>query len=142
MVAPQVKAYVGIDYAQSMLDLARRRNERFANASFVLNDGITIPFADASFDCIYCDLVLQHVVRSNTTKILTEMRRVLKPDGRAALQVLSTERAHFYGPQFTFTVEELRELLPGWAVAPDPEWRWHYIICQFPCATPATNHAT
>lgn len=44
-----------------------------------------LPFADASFDWILCNHVLEHI--PNDTKAMQELYRVLKPGGKALLQV-------------------------------------------------------
>jgi SAM-dependent methyltransferase len=43
-------------------------------------DGITLPFADDSFDVVFSSSVLEHV--ANLALLSAEMRRVLKPGGR------------------------------------------------------------
>lgn len=44
-----------------------------------------LPFADASFDWVLCNHVLEHI--PNDTKAMKELFRVLKPGGTALLQV-------------------------------------------------------
>lgn len=44
-----------------------------------------LPFADASFDWVLCNHVLEHI--PNDTKAIQELFRVLKPGGTALLQV-------------------------------------------------------
>lgn len=121
LVAPKAGRYVGLDYSNEMLNIARRRCGKLSNASFVMGDGISIPFPDAYFDCIFCELVFQHMVRATTLGILNEMLRVLKPTGRAALQFPT----RFYGKDIGFTVEELGAILPGWRLTESE----HYIVC-------------
>mgnify|MGYP005726906385 CR=1 FL=1 len=55
-------------------------------------DICNLPFADATFDWILCNHVLEHI--PNDTKAMKELYRVLKPGGKALLQVpLDTNRA-------------------------------------------------
>ena len=54
-------------------------------------DICNLPFADATFDWILCNHVLEHI--PNDTKAMKELYRVLKPGGKALLQVpLDTNR--------------------------------------------------
>ena len=54
-----------------------------------------LPFADASFDWILCNHVLEHI--PNDTKAMQELYRVLKPGGKALLQVpLESNRAETF----------------------------------------------
>jgi len=47
-------------------------------------DMLAMQFGDETFDCVIANHVLEHV--SNVQRALTEIRRVLKPDGIAILQ--------------------------------------------------------
>jgi len=85
-----------------------------------------LPFADASFDLVWCTEVLEHVVKPSVT--LREINRVLKPGGKLLLStpnsrfwVFQMFRAFGKGPadmqnqdhkQF-FSYEDLRRLLPA-----------------------------
>jgi len=66
------------------LDLDQERNRRrgLADAYY---DGTRFPFEDASFDCVLCSQVLEHV--SEPGAFLEEIARVLKPDGELLLTV-------------------------------------------------------
>ncbi len=120
LVAPKVKTYVGVDYSEAMLDLARSRNS--PDAQFVLS-GNRIPFQDNWFDCVFSELVFQHNQRNVTIHLLDEIKRVLKTNGRAALQLPGM----FYGREIGFTADELARLLSGWRFSEDE----YYIYCFF-----------
>ena len=51
----------------------------------VFYDGGTFPFPDASFDAVFCSQVLEHVF--NPESFLSEIRRVLRPEGKLLLTV-------------------------------------------------------
>jgi len=48
-------------------------------------DGQKLPFADASFDFVSCNHVLEHVFE--TEKFLREIRRITRPDGLVVISV-------------------------------------------------------
>jgi SAM-dependent methyltransferase len=50
----------------------------------VMMDVHDIPFDDATFDVLFCNHVLEHVI--DDVKVMQEIRRVLKPGGWAILQ--------------------------------------------------------
>jgi ubiquinone/menaquinone biosynthesis C-methylase UbiE len=86
---------VGLDIAPAMLIGAR---QRLSDPSFcaVAADGQALPFDDASFDAVVCQLGLQFF--PNPARGLTEFRRVLRDGRRAAVCVVSTpERAPMWG---------------------------------------------
>jgi ubiquinone/menaquinone biosynthesis C-methylase UbiE len=124
LIAPKVGRYIGVDYSEVMLNLARERNQQ-PNAEFVKGDGLTIPLPDASVNVVICELVLQHLTRATSLKLFDEMRRALKPDGRAAIQFPT----RFYGADIGFAPEELAR--PGWRVSCDEHPR-HYIYLRCP----------
>ena len=66
---------VGVDVLQEMLDLAQRKGVR----QVVLADAMSLPFGDASSDCVTIAFGLRNL--ENWAAALGEMFRVLKPDG-------------------------------------------------------------
>ena len=56
-----------------------------ASAAFVEGDATRLPFADASFDRVIVSEVLEHIPDDGVA--MSEVARVLKPEGRAAVTV-------------------------------------------------------
>ncbi|MEQ8859609.1 MAG: class I SAM-dependent methyltransferase [Pseudomonadales bacterium] len=84
---------VGLDLAGADLATAARRAAEFAapdaaaerRLDWVRGSGLALPFDAASFDCVICAEVLEHV--PDYAGVLREIRRVLKPGGVVALSV-------------------------------------------------------
>lgn len=80
----------GIDISPEMIELARRRAEE-ANLSdrvrFQVADVGALPFPDNEFDLVVSTLSLHHW--ADPTRGLAEMRRVLKPAGKAYIYDLA-----------------------------------------------------
>jgi SAM-dependent methyltransferase len=72
----------GIDFAEDMVDEARRRNP---SIDFHVGDAAALPFDDATFDAVVIGFGLHHMAEPQ--KALTEAKRVLKPGGRVAFTV-------------------------------------------------------
>lgn len=77
---------VSLDLNPEILDFARGRwslDQRLdvQRSSFVAGDGQLLPFADSTFDGVICLNALHHM--PDYTATLREIRRVLKPGGRA-----------------------------------------------------------
>jgi SAM-dependent methyltransferase len=84
---PEVR-WVGADIAQSPEVAQRTRHD----AEFVTFDGETLPFADDSFDLVYCKQVLEHVRRPEP--LVGEVARVLRPGGLFAGSTSHLEAFH------------------------------------------------
>jgi len=91
---------VAADVLLRKLRYGRRFNRWVIQAS-----GFAIPFADASFPCVLCSQVIEHVPKSSP--ILDELCRVLEPGGRL---VLGTPD---YAKWQWVTIEKLYGLVPG-----------------------------
>ncbi|HET8894306.1 MAG TPA: class I SAM-dependent methyltransferase [Gaiellaceae bacterium] len=75
--------YTGIDLSEVNAEAATK-----AGLTFVQGDVTQpLPFADASFDCVFCLELLEHLIAP--ARLLAEIHRVLKADGRAVVSVPS-----------------------------------------------------
>ncbi|KKP88086.1 MAG: hypothetical protein UR93_C0022G0001 [Berkelbacteria bacterium GW2011_GWA2_35_9] len=68
----------------------------------------SLSFSNHSFDLIFCSHVLEHI--KNDQKALTEIKRVLKPNGLAIIQVPIKD--YFRGKKIIQTIEETEPLNP------------------------------
>jgi len=73
-------AITGIDKSPSMLGVARRNLG--ADADLHLGDARQMPFADDSFDLVTISLAIHEMRQAMREGVLSEMKRVLRPDGR------------------------------------------------------------
>jgi SAM-dependent methyltransferase len=98
---------IGVDIAPAMLMCAR---ERLTDPSFspVAADGQALPFKDASFDAVVCQLGLQFF--PDPARGLAEFRRVLRPGASVGLCVISTPDK---APMWGILAEELGRRLPA-----------------------------
>lgn len=95
--------YTGIDVPQAEA-FAMRGSDKV-----VPFDGISIPFADASFDAVLCTEVLEHAAAPSA--LIDEMARVLKPGGTLLATVPFSARVHYAPYDFhRFTKYALAEM--------------------------------
>jgi SAM-dependent methyltransferase len=73
---------VGVDFSAAMLALAR---ERAPAATLMEGNAEHLPFGDAEFDVVLSNFGMLHV--PDQPRALSEVRRVLRPDGRFAFTV-------------------------------------------------------
>jgi ubiquinone/menaquinone biosynthesis C-methylase UbiE len=74
----------GIDASPEMIARARRKAAKAGvDATFEVAVVEALPFADASFDVVMSTLMLHHLPRPVRRQCAAEMRRVLRPGGRA-----------------------------------------------------------
>jgi ubiquinone/menaquinone biosynthesis C-methylase UbiE len=97
---------VGIDLEEYKLRFAREQRDRLGAASprFVCYDGAKLPFADESFDCLFCVDVIEHLPTPDY--FVSEFRRVLAPGG---LLLLS-----FGPPWYHAHGKHMWAKVPGW----------------------------
>ena len=77
--APGVRV-VGLEQAPEQIAAAGAA----PGVEFVCGDAHDIPFADSTFDVVYARYLLEHV--RDPVVVLSELRRVLRPGGRIAVQ--------------------------------------------------------
>jgi demethylmenaquinone methyltransferase/2-methoxy-6-polyprenyl-1,4-benzoquinol methylase len=70
----------GVDFCRPMLERAARKEPRIA---FVEGDALQLPFDDAVFDAVTIAFGLRNL--SSVEQGLSELRRVLQPNGRVAI---------------------------------------------------------
>ncbi len=85
------KSVTGIDV--DIVAAKQARSECDEKASVLLGDGTNLPFDDGSFDVVTSFETLEHL--HARTVFLTELKRVLKPNG---LLILSTPNANYTKP--------------------------------------------
>jgi len=87
----QARSVVGVDVDVETVRKARRSSE---GLEFVAGDGCILPFVDESFEAITSFETLEHL--ENRTQFLSELRRVLKPEG---VCIISTPNANYTRPK-------------------------------------------
>ena len=117
-MAPLAGEVVGVDASPEMLRAARRRLRPHGNVKLKQADLDALPLADASCDAAFCVLALSYADRP--AAVVAEMRRVLKPIGRAIIvDVLAHDRDDFrrrMGQRHRgFTIDATRRLMSGFA---------------------------
>jgi len=99
---------VGVDISPAPLKIAEERaiQRGLSNVTFQQADAHELPFSNNSFDCITSRLGIMFF--SDLPRALSEMRRVLKPSGRAILLVWGPMDQ----PYFQTTIGAILRMLP------------------------------
>ncbi len=110
-------AVTGVDIAENMLTVARRR--KISGADFIKANGELLPFADSSFDISVAITALEF--STSPQRILSEMLRCSRPGGVLILGCLNRLSAYncrraqkagsLYAQAKMFTPDELRDML-------------------------------
>ena len=69
-------SYVGIDPSVKLLELAKKKLKNRLNTKLMIGKGESLPFADKSFDIVFCITALHNF--DDIQKSLDEMKRVGK----------------------------------------------------------------
>jgi SAM-dependent methyltransferase len=67
-----------LDRSAQMLTIARRRANGEAGVTFAAGDATALPFGDAAFDVVTCNLALHHFEPDAARGLLRELRRVAR----------------------------------------------------------------
>lgn len=123
---PNIVEAVGIDLAEIMLEIGRRKIEQkglSGKITLKTGDALRIPEPPESFDVCTISFGIRNVM--NVVGALREMHRVLKPGGRVVvLEFSRPERAWFRACYFFY----LKRILPhlGGVLSGDPV-AYHYL---------------
>jgi demethylmenaquinone methyltransferase / 2-methoxy-6-polyprenyl-1,4-benzoquinol methylase len=91
--SPRTATVTGVDISPGMLEIAERRAAKAglgARYDRVIASVESLPFADSVFDVVMAGFVIRNV--GDIPQGLREMRRVLRPGGRAVILDLHTPR--------------------------------------------------
>lgn len=94
MRAGGIGSAVGMDMSTQMLAIGREKVEAAGLSSVIsmeAGDATALPFEDASFDAVTISFGIRNVVHFD--KALAEMRRILRPGGRAIILEFSLPRS-------------------------------------------------
>src|SRR5262245_16102006 len=105
-------------FAVSAVDLKGSRYSDNRVFTVVEYDGVTLPFADASFDVVFSSNVLEHV--RDLSALYHEMRRVLKPGGYC-IHVMPTHTWRLWTALTSFPTAA--------------QWCWRALIGRAPLRT-------
>ena len=87
-----------LDLSAGHLAHAKRSFElRGSTGEFIHGDGENLPFDDDTFDVVYSNGVIHHT--PNTTHAVKDIRRVLKPGGKAIIMVYAENSWHYWREQ-------------------------------------------
>lgn len=112
LLAPRCRSYVGIDLTAEATAQSRARFDLFNLPGKILQmDAEDMAFPDASFDFIWSWGVIHH--SADTSRILSEMHRVLRPGGHCTIMVYYRSWWSYY--LFAFLKALLEGKLPSGA---------------------------
>jgi len=84
-----------VDLSSGHLELAKENFRlRGLEGRFIHQDAETLPFDDDTFDVVYSNGVIHHT--PNTYDVVAEIRRVLKPGGKAIVMVYAENSLHYW----------------------------------------------
>jgi demethylmenaquinone methyltransferase/2-methoxy-6-polyprenyl-1,4-benzoquinol methylase len=130
---PQARV-VGADFCAPMLDVARRNGL----PELVVADGMSLPFADRTFDVVTAAFGLRNM--ASWEKGLSEMARVLKPGGRLLILDFSLPALPVIRPLYRFYLHHILPHMAGLATGRKDAYEYLGIsIEQFPSGRDMTS---
>jgi demethylmenaquinone methyltransferase/2-methoxy-6-polyprenyl-1,4-benzoquinol methylase len=94
-VGQRGKAY-GVDISTGMLEVTKRRLEKAGlgdRVELYRGDAATLPYGDNTFDAVFLSFTLELFDTPEIPKVLKEIKRVLKPNGRLGAASMSRDNS-------------------------------------------------
>ena len=91
---------IGLDFSESMLEAGKDKVQTYPNISLIHGNAMELPFPDETFDYVTIGFGLRNV--PDYEKVLSEMKRVLKPGGMIACIDTSHSEIPGYKQLFRF----------------------------------------
>jgi demethylmenaquinone methyltransferase/2-methoxy-6-polyprenyl-1,4-benzoquinol methylase len=111
-LAPHGATIIGSDFVPEML--ARSRSKAAAsgaNVEFIEADALALPFAAQTFELVSCAFGFRNL--ANYERGLSEIHRVLKPGGAAAVLEFAEPQGNIVGPLYRFYFRNVLPRLGG-----------------------------
>jgi ubiquinone/menaquinone biosynthesis C-methylase UbiE/glycosyltransferase involved in cell wall biosynthesis len=103
-----------VDLSAGHLKLAQENFRlRGLEGEFIHHDAENLPLEDNSFDVVYSNGVIHHT--PNTTRVIEEMFRVLRPGGRLIVMVYAENSWHYWY-ELVYGLGLARGLLRNWSI--------------------------
>lgn len=103
---------IGTDFSEEMIEAAKRKAPRHGHdVRFDVADALDLPFEDGAFDACTVSFGLRNMVDYDAA--LREMRRVLRPGGRAIILEMTPLKRPFIGPFFRVYFEKVMPVVGG-----------------------------
>lgn len=112
---PQITKAFGVDLSQEMLEIGKKKIQKtsFANQVHLQKASIlSLPFADSTFDCITLSFGIRNV--TDVELCLREIKRCLKPGGRALILETSLPKNPFIRNLHLFYIRNILPSIGGW----------------------------
>lgn len=100
---------IGIDLAQTMLTIAKKKSSWRLKPGFVRADALALPCADASVDLIFANQLLPYLAEPQD--FFRECQRILKPWGCLLFSSLGPDTFKELGPQDFWDMHDLGDAL-------------------------------
>ncbi|MFI4969421.1 MAG: class I SAM-dependent methyltransferase, partial [Lysobacterales bacterium] len=115
-LATHFERVIGVDVSASMVEAARELNADVANAEFMENAAPRLGgIADASVDCVFSHITLQHIPGELSIGYVEEFFRMLAPGGVAVFQFVGgpdrSLRGRLFGVASNRWLNPLRRVL-------------------------------
>jgi ubiquinone/menaquinone biosynthesis C-methylase UbiE len=98
------------------------------NLNVVQGDALSLPFKDNTFDAIIMIAVIHHINPINHNKVLQEIQRVLKPEGKCLITNWAVEQPENAKRQFTKGLNMV--MWKNKEDSPLPYWVMDYLLAE------------
>jgi demethylmenaquinone methyltransferase/2-methoxy-6-polyprenyl-1,4-benzoquinol methylase len=122
---PRITEMVGLDLAEEMVALAKKKVEskRFASkVAWQVGSALDLPFADNTFDVVTIAFGIRNV--TDVSLALNEFRRVLKPGGRLLILEAALPQNNILRSLHLFYLRHILPRVGGWISGAKSAYRY------------------
>ena len=131
----------GLDFCQPMLDLAAIKLTKTGDSDIELiqGDALALPFADNTFDLITVSFGVRNF--ENLDSGLSEIARVLKPQGTLLILEFGQPDGTIFGPVYNLYAKYLLPVIGGWLSGNKDAYTYlPETASKFPCGLRFVEH--
>jgi tRNA (uracil-5-)-methyltransferase TRM9 len=111
----------GIDFSEEMLKLARKYAEKYKlSVNLALADACALPYRDACFDQAIVVATYHHLTDDKRLPAFIELKRILKPDGKAFITVWNRWQPRFWSSR--------HEIFVPWRIKEKTLYRYYNLF--------------
>ena len=124
------KNIFAVDISEKMVSIAKEKMKEInCPATILVNNAMPLPFEDNKFDIVFTSMVMHHFNDEEKKKVLHEIKRVLKPNGRyVSAEFCSRRNPLIWSVSYNGILKEEHLIDAGFEVIKEEEYKLSIVF--------------